>query len=175
MKIYKTQEEVELDIEDGILDCKFQDVKFGCSITIEASIINANNIKAYDINANNIKAYDINAYDINANNIDTYDIYASNIKANNIDASNIKANNIDASNIKAYGINANNITYYAFCIAYSSIKCKSWEKKRDNALDPICLDGKLEIIQDELHDIEVEKAIKLLEERGKLKDGKILT
>ena len=74
MKIYKTQKEVEKDIKDGVLAIK-GDVKFECSILIEAKIIitagniNAGDITAWDINARNINAGNINAGDINARNL----------------------------------------------------------------------------------------------------------
>jgi hypothetical protein len=156
MKIYKTQAKVEADIEGGILDCNYEDVRFECSIVIEASIINAHDIIAHNINAHNIIAHDIIAHDINVHDIIAHDI---------------NAHDIIAHDINVHDIIVRDISYYAFCIAYKSIKCKSWKKRRDNALDPICLDEKLEIIQDD----EIDKAIKLLESRGKLKDGKILT
>ena len=91
MKIYKTQSEVEKDIKDGVLIIE-GDVKFECSISVEASIV--------------VKNGDINALDINA----------WNIKADNIKAEDIKAGNIKAGNISYYafcfvysGINCNSI------------------------------------------------------------------
>ena len=74
MKIYKTQSAVEKDIKDGVLAIE-GDVKFECSISIEASIvvslgnINARDITAWDITAGNINAGNINAGDITAGNI----------------------------------------------------------------------------------------------------------
>lgn len=62
MKIYKTQEEVEKDIKDGVLLID-GDVKFECSISIDASI-RARNITAWDITAGDITAWDINAGNI---------------------------------------------------------------------------------------------------------------
>ena len=95
MKIYKTQSEVEKDIKNGVLAIE-GDVKFECSISIEAKII---------VNAGNINARDINARDINAGNI----------------------------------------SYYAFCCVYNFIKCISIKASREVHQKPICLDGKLEI------------------------------
>ena len=115
MKIYKTQQEVERDIKNGVLVVE-GDVKFECSISIEVSIrvvcgdINARNINARDINARNINARDINARDINA-----------------------------------WDINARDILYYAFCCVYKSIKCLSIKAKREIHHEPICLEGKIEI------------------------------
>jgi len=140
MKIYKTQSEVEKDIKNGVLAIG-DDVTFECSISIDASI-----------NANNINACDIDACDINAHNIDAFNIKACNIKANNIDACDINAHNIDACDI----------SYYAFCSAYNSIKCSSIKARRENHSEPICLDGKLEIKEQE----DYLEAIKILEEKG---------
>ena len=135
MKIYKTQKEVEKDIKDGILAVE-GDVKFECSISIEASIkVVAGNINARDINAWNINAWNINAWDINAVDINAVDIIARNIIAGDINAVDIIAGNI----------NARDILYYAFCCVYHSIKCLSIKAKRKKHQEPICLDGKLEI------------------------------
>jgi len=59
MKIYKTQQEVERDIKNKVLNIE-GDVKFECNISISASI---------NIDAGNIDAWDIHAWDINAGNI----------------------------------------------------------------------------------------------------------
>lgn len=163
MKIYKTQSEVEADIKNGVLAIE-GDVKFECNISIEASIIVTNG----NITAGNITARDINAGDINAWNIN-----AGNITAGNITAWNINARDINARDINAGNINTWDISYYAFCCAYQSIKCTSIKSRRQKAQEPICLDGQLEIKPKE--DEDVERAIKLLEEKGRLKDGKILS
>ena len=72
MKVYKTQAQVEKDIKNGVLAID-GDVKFECSINIEASInarnITARDITAWDITARNINARNITASDINAGDI----------------------------------------------------------------------------------------------------------
>lgn len=123
MKIYKTQQEVEKDIVDGVLTIH-DDVTFMCSISVEADIC------ARNIDALNINAWDINAWDICARNIDAQDI-----SAHNINAWNISAENIDAQNIK----------YYAFCFVYYSIACASIFAKRSIYHKPTCLEGTLTI------------------------------
>ncbi len=187
MKIYKTQSEVEKDIKNRVLKID-DDVTFECSISIDASIyahnIKANNINALDINAYNIDADDIDALNIyaedidagdidalnidanniNAYNIDANDINALNIYAEDIDAYNIDADDINADNINALNIDAGNISYYAFCFSYNSIKCYSIEARREKHSEPICLDGKLEIKEQE--DNVALEAIKILEEKG---------
>ena len=166
MKKYKSQNEVIADIKDGVLAVN-EDVKFECSIAIEAKIIVQGNINAGDINAGDINAWNINAGDINAGDINAGDINAWNINARDIDAGDINAWNINARDI-----DAGNIKYYAACLSYKNITCTSITAKREKHCDPVCLDGKLTIKPKE--DDEVNAAIKLLTEKGKLVDGKIL-
>ena len=72
MKIYKSQKEVDKDIKDDVLTIK-GDVKFECSISIEASIkVVCGDITAGNITARNINAGDITAGNINAGNISYY-------------------------------------------------------------------------------------------------------
>ena len=140
MKTYKTQKEVEKDIVDGVLKIN-EDVTFECNIDIDASI-NAPTIKAHNINAYNINAYNINALDINASNINAWDI-----NAYNINAWDINAYNINASKIDAYNINALDIKYYAFCIAYETLKVKTIKGRRPNSFHK-CLDNEIEYKKD---------------------------
>jgi hypothetical protein len=77
----------------------------------------------------------------------TFDcIIPCNIHAWNIEAYNIKAYNIKAYNIHAWNIDAHNIKYYAFCITYQSLKCKSFSGTRENSIHK-CLDQEIEIIK----------------------------
>jgi hypothetical protein len=120
-------------------------ITFDCTIpcNIDAYNITARNIKAWDIKAGNIKAGNIKAWDIKAGNIT-----ARNIKAWDIKAGNIKAGNIDAYNITAGNIKADNIEYYAFCIAYHSLECKSISGIRENSIHK-CLDQEIKTIKEE--------------------------
>ena len=151
MKIYKTQDEVEKDIKNEVLEID-GDVKFECSISILANI----KVNAGDINAININAININAININAININARDI-----NARDINAININARDINAGDVNARDINAWNILYYAFCCVYNGIKCLSIKAKRTPSQLPICLDGKLEIKEPEQSSVEKE-AIELL-------------
>jgi len=168
MKIYKTQREVEKDIKNGVLAIE-GDVKFECSISICASIkVTAGNINARNINARNIDARNINARNINAWNIDARNINAWNIDARNINAWDINARDINAEDINARNINARNILYYAFCGVYNSIKCLSIKAERESHSEPVCLDGKLEI-KDEEEKVTIKiskKSLEALKESG---------
>ena len=117
-------------------------VVFDFDLNVEANI-KALDINAYDIYAMNINSMNIDAYDIKAN-----DIYARNINACNIDAMNINSMNIDACDIKAYDIKANDISYYAICVAYKDIRCKSIKGIRENAKHFV-LNGVLEVLEND--------------------------
>lgn len=75
---------------------------------------------------------------------------AASIYAKDIDAGDIKAINIYARDIKAWDIivsrfiKARNINYFAVCVAYKNIKCKSIKGRRKNAKHFV-LDGELEV------------------------------
>ena len=118
------------------------------ALDINAININACYIDAININACNIDAISINALDINALDIKASDIYARNINACDIDAMNINSMNIDACDIKAYDIKANDISYYAICVAYKDIRCKSIKGIRENAKHFV-LDGVLEVLEND--------------------------
>ena len=117
-------------------------VVFDFDLNVEA------NIKALDINAYDIYAMNINSMNIDACDIKAYDIYARNINACNIDAMNINSMNIDACDIKAYDIKANDISYYAICVAYKDIRCKSIKGIRENAKHFV-LNGVLEVLEND--------------------------
>ena len=70
-----------------------------------------------------------------------------NITACNIDSFDITACNIDAFDITACIIKAKNIEYYAFCIAYKSLKCESIAGARKNSFHK-CLDQEIEITKE---------------------------
>jgi len=156
MKIYTTQAEVERDIKNKVLAIK-GDVKFECSISIDASIIVTNgNINALNINALNIDAMDIIVYgDVKAGDINAGDIIVS---------GDIKALDIEALDIKAENIKARDISYYAFCCVYGSIICTSIQSRRKAQHEPVCLDGMIVIKPKE--DYVIDQSIEILEKAG---------
>jgi hypothetical protein len=155
MKVYKTQDEVEKDIKDGVLAIN-GDVTFECSISIDAKIIvTSGNINAGNIKAGNIISGNIISGNITSGNINAWNINAWNINALDIKAGNIKALDIDALDIKAGNIDALDISYYAFCSVYQSIKCLSIKARRTPSSPPICLEGKIEIKEASLSGKEV--------------------
>ncbi len=128
------------------------EITFSCEIpcSIQAEHIKAHSIKTHyidacDINAEHITAYNINAtFDIKAHNITAWDIDACDIKAWDVKAADITAYSIKAHNITAKSIKAKIIEYYAFCIAYESLRYKSISGERKNSFHK-CLDQKTEI------------------------------
>jgi hypothetical protein len=127
--------------KDGIWDIKAGNID---ACDINAGDIKAGNIDAWDIDAGNINARKIDACDIDAGNIDAWNINARKIDAGNIEAEDINSDDIKAGNIEAWNIDAGDISYYAFCIAYERLYCKSIQGRRDNAFHR-CLDSEIEI------------------------------
>lgn len=124
--IINTQKELEALInDDNDIIIINDNLEINCDIDIKANINASFNIKALNIKANDIKAKDIQARNIEANDIDAWYIRAWDIKAYNIDVSRIN--------------------YYASCIAYESLKCKTIEGKRKNSIH-ICLDQPIKYI-----------------------------
>lgn len=155
MKVYKTQQQIEADIKDGVLAIE-GDVDFECSFFIPASII----VRGGNIYALNIRARDIYALNIYALDIDVWDI----------DAGDINARGINAFNIYATNINAGDISYHAFCCVYGSIVCSSIKARRGTYKEPICLDGELKIRKESSTNLELLKKVeKLIKEANKLK------
>ena len=75
--------------------------------------------------------------------IDAGNITAWNIDARNINVWNINVWNIDAWNITALNVDAWNISYHAVCIAYHTMRCRSIQGGRHNAIHA-CLDNDIE-------------------------------
>ncbi len=135
------------------------------------------NFNGENFNGMDFNGEEFNGFDFNGNNFNGYNFKGRNFNGENFDGDDFNGRNFNGKNFKGWNFNGENfngrkISYYAFFNCYGSIKCTSWEKRRDNAQDPVCLDGKLEIISEE--DEDVLEAIKLLKEKGKLKNGKIL-
>ena len=83
---------------------------------------------------------------------------------------NFKGGDFNGGDFNGRDFNGKKVSYYASFVCYKSMECESWKARRENHADPICLDGEIKIIKDD----GVEEAIKLLEEKGMLKNGKIL-
>ena len=149
MKIYKTQEEVNADIKDGVLVIK-GDVRFECDISIKASIV-------------------VTDGDLNCRDIDCWDLKCLNLKCLNLTCWNIKCLNLtcfdlNCRDINCWDLDCRDLSYHALCLAYQSIKCTSYKARREVHQEPICLDGELTIVKKE--DDATREAIKLLESNG---------
>ena len=143
-QIMKIETQKQLDDLIATAD-EFKTILLDEDLEITFDCIIPCSIKAWNIKAHNIKAHEIIAY----HNIKAYNIYAKNIYAKNIVANfDINARNIIAHNIYAKNIYAWIIQYYAFCIAYESLKCNSISGRRKNSIHK-CLDQEIEIIKEE--------------------------
>ena len=89
-----------------------------------------NDIDKFNFNGWNFNGRDFNGRDFNGWNFNGLDF-------NGLD--------FNGGDFNGGDFNGRDISYFAFFICYKGIKCNSWKKRRENALDPICIDGKLEI------------------------------
>ena len=72
MKIYKTQQELEADIKDGLLKVD-DDVKIECNININASII-CRNLYCWDLDCGNLNCEDLNCGDLHCGDLNCGDL-----------------------------------------------------------------------------------------------------
>ena len=125
------------------------------ALDIRALDIDVHNLNARDIEADNIyctgniDALYISAKDIRVEDFRALEVDVSDIDARNIRIDDIIAKDILAGDIIAKDIRARNIYYYAVCVAYNNIKCKTIRGTLDNAKH-LVLDGKIETGVDEL-------------------------
>ena len=72
MRIYKTQQEVESDIKDGLLRVN-DNVKIECNISINASII-CWNLDCMNLNCGNLNCGNLNCWDLDCGNLNCRDL-----------------------------------------------------------------------------------------------------
>jgi len=121
MKIYKTQQELEADIKDGLLKVN-DDVKIECNININASII------CWNLDCMNLNCGNLNCGDLNCGNLNCW--------------------NLDCRDLNCMDLHCRNLSYYAVAFAYESFKCKSIEGRRNNSKH-FCLDSEVKITGEE--------------------------
>ena len=107
-------------------------------------IINDNLVIEFNLSEDDVR-------DITCGDIKCRDIKCGDINCGDISCGDINCVNINCWDISCGDINCKNLSYYAFCTTYNSIKCESWEKRRDNGLDPICLDEELIILNNKYY------------------------
>ena len=60
---------------------------------------------------------------------------------------NFNGGDFNGRNFNGWDFNGKKISYFAFFNCYGSIKCESYEGRRKPHAEPVCLDGKIEIIK----------------------------
>ena len=121
---------------------------------------------------NDKEKFNFNGWDFNGRNFNGNDFNGGNFNGNDFNGWDFNGWDFNGKNFNGWDFNGKKVSYYAFFNCYGSIKCESIEGRKDPHAEPVCLDGEIEFIKTE--DKEVLKAIKLLDKKGKLKDGKIL-
>ena len=122
MKIYKTQQELEADIKDGLLKVD-DDVKIECNININASII-----------CRNLYCWDLDCGNLNCGNLDCMDLDCGDLNCGNLECMDLNCGDLDCMDL----------SYYAIAVAYYKFKCKSVVGRRNNSKH-FCLDSEVKI------------------------------
>ena len=122
MKIYKTQQEVESDIKDGLLKVD-DDVKIECNININASII-----------CRNLYCWDLDCGDLNCGDLD----------CGNLNCEDLKCMDLHCGDLNCGDLECMDLSYYAIAVAYYKFKCKSIVGRRNNSKH-FCLDSEVKI------------------------------
>ena len=108
-----------------------------------------NDIQKFNFNGEDFNGGNFNGGNFDGGDFNGGDFNGGDFNGGNFNGWNFNGGDFDGGDFNGWNFNGKKISYYAFFISYKNIKCTSWEKRRDNALDPICLDGRLEIVNEE--------------------------
>ncbi len=133
---------------------------------------NGGDFNGGDFNGRNFNGGDFNGGDFNDWNFNGGNFNGEDFNGRNFNGWNFNGRNFNGRNFNGRNFNGKKVSYWAFFNCYGKLRCESIESRRVPHAEPVALGG-IEMIKPE--DEEVEKAIKLLEEKGRLKDGKILS
>jgi len=114
---------------------------------------NGNNFNGGDFNGWNFNGWNFDGRNFNGNNFNGGDFNGWNFNGNNFNGRDFTGRDFTGGNFNGWSFNGKKVSYWAFFNCYYSIKCESIEGERENHTEPICLDGKLEIIKEEPEDI----------------------
>ena len=123
---------------------------------------NGCNFNGWDFNGWNFYGCDFNGWDFNGRDFNGRDFYGRDFNGRDF-----YGRNFYGCNFNGWGFNGKKVSYGAFFNCYGSMKCESYEGRRQPHSEPICLDGRIEIIKPE--EPKSGKTVKI-----KVKDGSVL-
>ena len=106
-----------------------------------------------DFNGWNFNGWNFDGRNFNGNNFNGGDFNGNNFNGGDFTGWNFNGGDFTGGDFTGGNFNGKKVSYWAFFNCYYSIKCESIEGERENHTEPICLDGKLEIIKEEPEDI----------------------
>ena len=136
MKIYKTQQEVEADIKDGLLKVN-DDIKIECNININASIM-CRDLDCGYLYCQNLDCWDLDCMDLNCGDLNCMDL----------NCMDLDCKDLNCMDLNCRDLHCGDLSYYAVAFAYESFKCKSIEGRRNNSKH-FCLDSEVIITGEE--------------------------
>lgn len=126
-----------------------------------------NDSQKFDFNGRDFSGHNFNGHDFNGDDFNGNDFYGQDFNGYDFNGHNFYGHDFNG-----YNFTGRKVSYYAFFNCYGSMTCESYEGRRTPHAEPVTFNGKITIIKPQ--DDEVEKAIQLLKEKGRLVDGKIL-
>jgi hypothetical protein len=92
---------------------------------------------------------DFNGWNFNGGDFNGWNFTGRDFTGNDFNGWNFNGWNFNGGDFNGRDFNGKKVSYYSFFNCYGSIKCTSIEGRREPHADPVCLDGKLEIIPEE--------------------------
>jgi len=124
-----------------------EDTTFNEDLIVKGNIICEGGI--WDLKCRYLKCRDLECWDLECHNLECNDLKCRNLECwdlecRNLECSDLECRDLECGDLKCYNLECNDLNFYAFVIAYNSLKCKSWKSRRKNHIIK-CLDKEIEI------------------------------
>jgi len=110
---------------------------------------NGEDFNGKDFNGWNFNGGNFNGEDFNGKDFNGWNFNGWNFNGEDFNGKDFNGWNFNGWNFNGRNFNGKKVSYSAFFNCYGSIKCESIEGRRMPHSEPVCLDGKLEIISPE--------------------------
>jgi hypothetical protein len=130
------------------------------------------NFNGWDFNGGNFNGRDFNGRNFNGWDFNGWDFNGGNFNGRNFNGRNFNGRNFNGWDFNGWDFNGKKVSYYAFFNSYGNIKCENIEGRRDPHQEPVCLDGKLEIIKPD--EKPAGKKVKIRIDGGQIIEGEIV-
>jgi hypothetical protein len=121
-----------------------ENTTFDEDLTVEGNIRCEGGL--WNLICGDLNCWNLNCWDLDCRNLTCGDLNCRNLNCRDLNCWDLNCWNLNCWNLNCWNLICWDLNFYAFAIAYSSFKCKSWKARRDNYVIK-CLDGEIEIIK----------------------------